>query len=256
MSAGEQGLVPEYGGLQRRLFDFLQVPVGPPEVPPGASRWTRSFRADPAYLSYLTLGWLVGSAVILGIAGFVAVLGLGLGLETMGDGPLGPLMAVVFLGLGVTVVTVQGLGLRLRYDATWYVMTDQALRNRRGLWVIQENTVSFDNVQNLSVRQGPIQRLFGIQDLVVETAAAGSATGSNQEAQARALRVEGIRDAEELRDRIAERMRRVSDSGLGRVPSGRTGERPVTPTANWPLSPAHLHVLREIKIELEGLNRS
>ncbi|TVR66108.1 MAG: PH domain-containing protein [Gemmatimonadales bacterium] len=254
MSTGDPPATPDYGGLQRRLFQFLQVPVGPPELPPGASRWTRSFRADPAYLSYLTLGWLVVSAMILGVAGFVAVLGLGLGLETMGDGVLGPLLAVGALLVGVTLVTIQGLGLRLRYDATWYVMTDQALRNRRGLWVIQENTVSFDNVQNLSVRQGPIQRLFGIQDLVVETAAAGSSTGSNQEAQARALRVEGIRDAEELRDRIAERMRLVGDSGLGRDRSARTAERPVTPAGNGPLSPAHLQLLREIKAEVQRLN--
>ncbi len=246
---------PGYEGLQLRLFQFLQVPVGPPEVPPGASRWTRSFRADPAYLSYLTVGWLVTSALILGVTAFVAVLGLGLGLEAMGGGPLGPVVAVLALGAGVTLVIITGLGLRLRYDATWYVMTDQALRNRRGLWVIQENTVSFDNVQNLSVRQGPIQRLFGIQDLVVETAAAGTTPGSNEGVQARALRVEGIRDAQELRDRIAERMRLVSDSGLGRVRPERAGERPVTPMGSGPLSPAHLHLLREIKREVERLNR-
>ncbi len=251
------GFPSPYRGLQLRLFQFLQVPVDPPEPPPGRARWTRSFRADPDYLRYLKVWWLISSAVILAVTGIAVLLGIGVAMSEL------PVMGFLAIGAvlvgAVTLVTVQWLGIQLRYDATWYVMTDEALRNRRGLWIIQENTVSFDNVQNLSVRQGPLQRLFGIQDLVVETAAAGVVQGSNQGTEARALRIEGIRDAAELRDRIAERMRLGGAAGLGEDPRdqavlsepGRKATGGGAP--GLVLSEAHLELLREIRVELGRL---
>ena len=65
--------------------------------------------------------------------------------------------------------------LHLRFDTTWYVMTERSLRIRRGIWVIREMTITFENVQNVKVQQGPLQRFFGISSLVVETAGGGSA---------------------------------------------------------------------------------
>lgn len=247
-----------YRGLQLRLFQFLQVPVDPPEAPPGRPRWTRSFRADPDYLRYLQMWWLISSAVTLAITGFIVLLGLGLLATEVGV--LGMLLSVAVLVGGVTLVTVQWLGVQLKYDSTWYVMTDEALRNRRGLWIVQENTVSFDNVQNLSVQQGPLQRLFGIQDLLVETAAAGTVPGSNQGVQARALRIEGIRDAADLRDRVAERMRLSRTAGLGEALSdSRSSAGPARPQApgadagGLRLARPHLELLRDIRDELARL---
>lgn len=251
------GVPTPYRGLQLRLFHFLQVPVDPPEPPPGRAHWTRSFRADPDYLRYLKVWWLISSAVILAVTGIAVLLGIGVAMSELSF--MGFLAIGAVLVGAVTLVTVQWLGIQLRYDATWYVMTDEALRNRRGLWVIQENTVSFDNVQNLSVRQGPLQRLFGIQDLVVETAAAGVVQGSNQGTEARALRIEGIRDAAELRDRIADRMRLGEAAGLGEDPRDRAVlselDRKTTGggAPGLLLSEPHLELLREIRVELGRL---
>lgn len=276
--AGPEGL--NYQGLQRALFDFLQVPEGPPEAPPGRSEWTRTFRPDPAYLRYLRLGAIV-FAVFVGV--FIAFLA-GMAIIATEGHPLVIVLAGLGILLGFGLISLNLLGIRLSYDATWYVMTDEAVRNRRGIWVLKENTVSFDNVQNLSVRQGPLQRYFGIEDLVIETAASGGATSNDQTAQAQSLQIVGVRNASELRDRIAQRMRLTGGSGLGstrgqsasRSPS--TGVRdaaghavpgptatpapafrrdptpgPTSSQANA-LTPAHLTLLREIRDEVKALD--
>ena len=66
------------------------------------------------------------------------------------------------------------VAIHLRYDTTWYVLTDRSLRIRRGIWIIHETTISFENVQNVEVRQGPLQRYFGIADVIVQTAGGGA----------------------------------------------------------------------------------
>jgi membrane protein YdbS with pleckstrin-like domain len=220
----------QYEGIQRALFDFLQVPEGPPEAPPGRSEWTRTFRPDPAYLRYLKLGAVVFSVFL----GFVIVFIVAMAMAATEGHPVGLLLGGLVLLLGVGLIGLNLLGIRLSYDATWYVMTDEAVRNRRGLWVLKENTVSFDNVQNLSVRQGPLQRYFGIEDLVIETAASGGATSNDQTAQAQSLQIVGVRNASELRDRIAQRMRLTGGSGLGSTRRASTSRAPSTEGRNVP----------------------
>ncbi len=244
--------VPAYAGLQRLLFNVLKVPLDPPEPPPGRPGWTRAFRPDPAYLSYLRLGALVMFLILGPVLLFVVMLIL-LGSEFH---IAGVLLALLVLGVGGLLLLSQFVGIRLGYDATWYVMTDEAVRNRRGLWVVKENTVSFDNVQNLSVRQGPIQRYFGIEDLVVETAASGAASSNDQGSQAQSLQIVGIRNAAELRDRISERMRFSGGTGLGREGIREAADIPGMQAPGAVLGPAHLALLREIRDEIRRLSPS
>src|SRR5690606_13139102 len=100
------------------------------------------------------------------------------------------------------------VAIHVRYDTTWYVMTDRSLRIRRGVWIIHETTITFENVQNVRVEQGPVQRHFGIANVVVETAGAPklsqhgqSGAGANQGV------IEGVVDAAGIRDRILARLR-------------------------------------------------
>ena len=267
---------PAYRGLQKSLFDLLQVPLDPPEAPPGRSEWTRAFRPDPAYLSYMRLGALL----MLLILGPLLLVVVGLIMAGSEFHVVGVLVALLVLLGGAVLLLSQLIGIRLGYDATWYVMTDEAVRNRRGLWIVKENTVSFDNVQNLSIRQGPIQRYFGIEDLVVETAASGAAVSNDEGSQAQSLQIVGIRNAAELRDRIAQRMRLTGGTGLGRSahgsasPDGPPVRDASTPGQSSPdrstgprgsggssrgaapiLGPAHLALLREIRDEVRQLSQ-
>jgi len=111
------------------------------------------------------------------------------------------------------------LMVRLDYRYRWYMVTDTSLRIREGLFSIREQTMTFANIQNLSIRQGPLQRLFGISDLRVRTAGGGEHTGQGKEMEESANMhlgyFRGVDNAAEIRDLIARRMRLQRDAGLG-----------------------------------------
>src|SRR5690606_33015047 len=94
-------------------------------------------------------------------------------------------------------------------------MTDRSLRIRRGIWDIMEHTITFENVQNVSVSQGPLQRYFGIATIIVETAGSSSGEGENVHAIGNKAILEGIDNPEEIRDLIMERVRASRSAGLG-----------------------------------------
>lgn len=46
---------------------------------------------------------------------------------------------------------------RLNYELSWYIVTDRSLRIRIGIWIVEEITMTFDNIQNLRITAGPLQ---------------------------------------------------------------------------------------------------
>jgi hypothetical protein len=163
---------------------------------------------------------------------------------------VGVILAPLALALAVLPDVVAYIAIHLRYDTTWYVMTERSLRIRRGIWVIHETTITFENVQNVLVRQGPIQRLFGIANLLVETAGGGGhsspeAHGGQSLAAHRGL-IEGIADPQRIRDLVLARLRRSRSAGLGDEPFAA-----VTAAPAW--SPDHLAVIREIRDAVRAL---
>jgi len=130
------------------------------------------------------------------------------------------------------------VSIHLRYDTMWYVMTDRSLRCQRGIWVILEHTITFENVQNVYVQRGPVQQMFGISTIVVETAGAAEGEGENQFAVGNKAIMEGIDNRDEIRRSIMERVQRSKLAGLG-------DEGPSAPASGtW--SVEHLLVLRQI----------
>jgi uncharacterized membrane protein YdbT with pleckstrin-like domain len=108
--------------------------------------------------------------------------------------------------------------IRLEYEQRWYLITDRSLRLRHGLWNVREMTVSFANIQQTTLRQGPLERMLGLADLVVTTAGGGSVT-HGPDGPAPTLFHTGVlravENAEEIRDLIQERLRQLKGSGLG-----------------------------------------
>ena len=125
--------------------------------------------------------------------------------------------------------------LRLNYEMRWYKVTDRSLRIRAGVWSVHEMTMTFANVQNISITQGPLERLFGIADVRVETAGGGGGHGGPHGkgdgfgANLHTAVFRGVDDAEEIRDLMLARLRRVRGAGLGdlddRRPERRTRTR-------------------------------
>lgn len=132
-----------------------------------------------------------------------------------------PVLRVIeWLGvLGFLGQLVVSLALvRFDYELRWYVVTDRSLRIREGLWEVQEMTMSFANIQQVVVSQGPLERLLGLADVRVQSAGGGgeghSANDRKQDSMHTGI-FRGVEHASEIRDLILERLRLFRESGLG-----------------------------------------
>lgn len=107
---------------------------------------------------------------------------------------------------------------RLDWKYRWYIVTDRSLRIRAGLWALQESTMSFANLQQVEVRQGPLQRLLGIADVRVQSAGGGGSGRPDAQEAHDSLHTgifHGVDNASEIRDLILERLRHFREAGLG-----------------------------------------
>jgi len=224
------------GVLTRLITRGLKVPPEP-EPPLGSPGSVRVFNAAPGYYHYRLVLW--------GIKQLGTAIGLIVGLAFLAGGvefaaiPIGREVAMLLEAVGIGLFLVQlplsFLMVRLDYRYRWYMITDTSLRIREGLLSVRERTMTFANIQNLSLKQGPVQRLFGISDLQVRTAGGGSeSVGESKKEMAEAMNMHigyfrGVDNAEEIRDLILGRMRGMRDSGLGDPDEPLTAPVPVEP---------------------------
>lgn len=79
-------------------------------------------------------------------------------------------LAVLFGVVGAAVAVLVGY---LRWHAERYEIADGAIRHRSGIVSPDETVVPLARVHSIDTSQGPIQRLFGIYELHVQTAGGG-----------------------------------------------------------------------------------
>jgi membrane protein YdbS with pleckstrin-like domain len=240
-----------YRGVWRRLGVWFKVPAEPPALPTDDAEPLRKIHPAPGFLRYLKLKFWVGLTALDG-----ALLIVWLGLSAANPRAAAILLVPALL-IAIVPDVVVYIALQLRYDTTWYVMSSRSLRIRRGIWVLREMTITFENVQNIKVTQGPLMRLYGIKNLVVETAgAAAQAEGPHGRPPENQAVLEGLDDADAIRDSILARVRASRSAGLGdearaEVEAAITDERHAP--AGW--TPAQVQVLREIRDEAALLAR-
>lgn len=105
---------------------------------------------------------------------------------------------------------------RLEYESHWYIVTDRSLRIRSGIIRIQESTMSFANVQQVTVSQNPLQRLLKLADVRVQSAGGGGQEhGKNEEHSMHIGVFHSVDNAVEIRDLVLERLRSFRAAGLG-----------------------------------------
>lgn len=151
--------------------------------------------------------------------------------------------------------------LRFDYEQRWYVVTDRSLRIRSGVWRVRESTMSFVNLQQVVVSQGPLQRLLGLADVRVESAGGGGAQqGPHTNHQSLHMgHFHGVNNAEEIRDLILDRLRQFRASGLGdpdEAPGGDSPSMPAVPPQGLEDLAAARDVLaaaRELRATLESV---
>lgn len=218
-----------YKGIWAVLVRLFRVPPQPPVLP---GTRADSFRPAPGWLRYMKFWfWIVLTLTdLVFIGAWVAI--------WIASPMAGALITPVALFVIIAPDIVAYIAIHLRYDTMWYVLSDRSLRIRRGIMTIHEVTITYENIQNVTVRNGPFQRFFGIADVMVETAGGGGggAHAGKGGGGHRGL-IEGVADAERIRDLILARLKRSKTTGLGdeRAPA----------SAGW--TAEHLVVLGEIR---------
>jgi uncharacterized membrane protein YdbT with pleckstrin-like domain len=199
------------------VLDLMHVPPKP-EPPPGSP--PRVFRAAPNFYRLRLLRWAMTRSA--------ALIGLMIGLWVVGrvGTPQVPLAVVWLLRIGellgwLAFLFEALLGLtivRLDYELRWYMLSDRAIRIREGIITIREKTIALANVQNISIRQGPLQRFLGIADVEVKTAGGGGSSDQHKKSHAEPMHVayfRGVDNAAQIRDLVREGVRLQRNAGLG-----------------------------------------
>ncbi len=202
--------------VRETLLRYLRVPPTP-EPPPGSP--PRIFRAAPNFLKLRFIRW--GLAQVAGVFGIVWAIYFFSMLE--GRVPRFALLLmrageVFAIGLLIFNAIVGWMLVRLDYDLRWYMLSDRAIRIREGITTIREKTIALANIQNIAIKQGPLQRFLGIADVEVKTAGGGGKEETQKGHAGEPMHVayfRGVANAEEIRDLLREGVRRQKDAGLG-----------------------------------------
>lgn len=235
-----------YQGIWSVFTEWLLVPKEPPQLAGADDRGVTHFRPANGFLRYLKFYfWICLLAVdisltVLWIIIFVA----------------SPLIGVLITPLALAIIVlpdvVAYIAIHLRYDSTWYVLSDRTMRIRRGLWQIHETTITYENIQNVSVQQGPVQRYFGIANVIVETAGGGSGgKGDGSQSIGHTGLLEGVDNAEEIRRMILEKWKSAKSAGLG---DEATPVHGLPTAATW--NPKQVAVLEQIRQLAKELARA
>ncbi|HEX6085833.1 MAG TPA: PH domain-containing protein [Thermoanaerobaculia bacterium] len=201
------------------MLQLLRVPPEP-EPPPGSP--PRVFRAAPNFFKLKILRWALTRLFALG--GLLWALYFVRYLQTrntpswviltMQLGEVFGWLAFLFEAIvGWTIVS-------LDYELRWYMLSDRAIRIREGIVTVREKTIALANVQNISIKQGPLQRALGIADVEVKTAGGGggASEGESKKPGGEPMHVayfRGVANAAEIRDLVREGVRMQKTAGLG-----------------------------------------
>ena len=216
-----------YEWMKKLVLRWFKVP-SEPDDPMGDVNSLLVFRASYNFFRYRFYWWLVknvfglASAVIVGVlAGYEYYPRID---KKFGPGTAFQVMlliaaAVVLYSLFQTFVSY--MAMRMDYELRWYKVSDRSLRIREGVAMVREMTMTFANIQNIEIVQGPLQRWFGIADLKVESAGGGGGMATSpgkglpETLGFHVAYFRGIDNAEEIRDIMRNRLEKIRSSGLG-----------------------------------------
>lgn len=244
--------------MSPRLLALLRISERP-DPPPGAGDAV-AFRASPRHFWYTAAMWAPKQlAAFFGLVASLAFFGSieqdfveMAGLEKLtavfekvevSFGPLSARLGSLFLAVEALAIAAflfqlvaSALLLRTAWRLRWYIVGDRVLRIREGIWSVREQTLTVANIQNMTVRRGPVQRLFGIADLEIRTAGGGARGGSSsgesdEHSSHRVGRLRGLENAAAIRDRIAARLAAQKSAGLGDTDDPEDDEEPALAAA-------------------------
>jgi membrane protein YdbS with pleckstrin-like domain len=113
---------------------------------------------------------------------------------------IGAYIGATIIGIPLAIIWFLGVGqwwAHHYFDKLECHLSDKTLRFRKGIMVQVEKTIPLENIQDVTFIEGPILRRFQLSTLKFETA--GHSAG-----QANDMRLTGIIDAHEFRNKILE----------------------------------------------------
>lgn len=204
---------------RQMVLSVMRVPHEP-APPPGSP--PKIFRAAQNYYTFSVVQFAFIQVLLIAMPMFFTIMA---SIVAAGDRPAAvnvglQVMQVVSWIIYLTQLIFGWAVLRLNYELRWYMLSDRAIRIREGIATVREKTIALANVQNITIKQGPLQRLLGIADVEVRTAGGSSGGGPHGKGQGvtEPLHVaffRGVDNAEAIRDLVREGVRRQKDSGLG-----------------------------------------
>jgi len=145
-----------YAAFRQFCERLLRIPPDP-EAPPGDESTARVFRAAPNFYRYLLVIWGLKTLAALAFLAWLVIVPVVGSLALHKEGRQLGWWLLVIPGVAVPVVVGSRLFmlavLRLDFEKRWYVVTDRSLRVRAGVLSIREMTVTFANIQNISISQ-------------------------------------------------------------------------------------------------------
>lgn len=239
-----------YEGVWGGLSSLLRTPREAPNLPVAPGEDVVAIKPSLAWLRYLKFWFWIVLVIIDAL-----IIGAWL-IVCFVQPVVGAALALPAWALAILPDIVAYIAIHLRYDTTWYVISPSSIRLRNGIWTIRETTFTFENVQNVEITQGPIERWFGIANLKVETAGGGMVhtqhgpipDGSNM------AYLFGLQNAGEMRELIMSRVSRSKSTGLGDDETGASGADGTASSragagVGW--SAEHLDELRAIRDRLK-----
>jgi putative membrane protein len=166
-------------------------------------------KLHPAAIGVLAIGALRDAAIPIVILLFTAVAGSG-GLDT---GALE--RGAAYLVLGVAIAAITGF---VRWRSTRYRVDEHGVHWQTGIVRKRQTTVPLDRVQGIDTVAGPVQRLFGVVAVNVQSAG-GGAKGEI------VLEAVGLDAVEQLRDAVRARRPEAPEAPAGALRERRLNRR-------------------------------
>ena len=151
-----------------------------------------SLRPDSALLKYWRWHWAVWTIIVC-VPQFILALGL--------PNP-GSLILGISCGICVLIAIALRLYIPLYFDTLTYTIENDLVVGTRGVLWKKRVTVPFRKITNIDISQGPVQRMFDLGTIHVQTAGTAGPQGAMAE-----LRIEGMKQFDALRDEILQLLR-------------------------------------------------
>ena len=147
---------------------------------------------------------------------------------------------VIISLLTLLAFPVTMVALYIKFRTLRYRFDDEGVWRRQGLLWRREVNVAYRRIQDIHLTSGLIQRWLGLATVSIQTAA-GSATPE--------VTIEGVLEAEALRDYLYTKMRGVRDGSSRAASQGDTGSQEIAATPDETLA-----LLTEIRDSLSRLD--